>query len=94
MRGWNYDGADLSAISGINFFAWSPDDLRYGAKVFPGADLDGDGWNEIVVGCDPDLDAGTEVKVYEYDGSGQTLWFSLEAFEGMTHGVNVAAGSF
>ena len=97
VRGWNYDGADLSAISGINFFAWDYDGdepVRFGANVFSGADLNGNGRDEIVVGQGPDPDAGTEVKVFQYDGSQVTEWFWLEAFPGMSHGTNVAAGSF
>ena len=67
-----------------------------GAKVFAGADLDGDGRDEIVVGCgpDPEPDVGTPVKVYRYTGSGEAEWFSLDAFPGMTHGTSVAAGRF
>ncbi len=68
--------------------------MRYGATVFAGADLDGDGWNEMVVGCGPDPSADTMVKVFTYDGSQVTEWFWLEAFPGMTQGTNVAAGSF
>ena len=96
VRGWNYDGVALSAISGINFFAWGPDEVRYGAKVFAGADLNDDGRAELVVGCGPDPEAGTPVKVYLYDGAQVTEWFSLEAFMDLdiTHGTNVAAGRF
>jgi hypothetical protein len=92
VRGWDYDGSSVTPLPGLSFFAWN--DFRFGANVFAGADLNGDGRAELVVGCGPDPDAGSEVKVYEYDGSGQTLWFSLEAFPGMTWGTNVAAGSF
>lgn len=92
VRGWDYDGSSITPLPGLSFFAWN--DVRFGATVFAGADLNGDGWNEIVVGCGPDPEAGTEVKVFEYDGTGVTLWFSLEAFEGLAYGTNVAAGSF
>ena len=68
--------------------------MRFGANVFAGADLNGDGRTELVLGCGPDQNAGTPVKVFEYDGSGVSLWFSLEAFPGMTHGTTVAAGRF
>jgi hypothetical protein len=94
IRGWNHDGVSLEAISGINFLAWQPSQARCGAEVFAGSDLNGDGRAELVVGCGPDPEAGTEVRVFEYDGSGVTLWFSLEAFEGMNYGTTVAAGRF
>lgn len=94
IRGWNYDGAALMPISGINFFAWPPAAVRYGAKVFAGADLNGDGKDELVVGCGPDPNAGTPIKVFLYDGTQVTLWFSLDAFDGLTHGTNVATGRF
>ena len=94
VRGWNYDGASLTAISGINFFAWPPEAIRYGAQIFAGADLDGDGHAELVVGQGPDPSAATPVRVYRYDGDQLTRWFDLDAFSGLTHGTNVAAGRF
>jgi hypothetical protein len=93
IRGWNYDGSSLAAIPGISFFAWDYPEFRYGAKVFAG-DLSGDGVSELVVGCGPDPDAGSPVKVYQYDGSGVTEWFSLDAYTGLTHGATVSAGGF
>jgi len=94
VRGWNYDGTTVTELPGINFFAWPPEEARYGAEVFAGADLDGNGLDDLVVGCGPDPDAGTPVKVYLYDGIQLTEWFSLEAFPGMSRGTNVAAGRF
>jgi hypothetical protein len=96
VRGWNYDGATVAAMSGINFFAWSPDDARYGANVYAGADLDGNGMNELVVGCGPDANLGTLVNIYTYDGTECTEWTSFEAYSDMTltHGTVVAAGKF
>jgi len=94
VRGWSYDGTAVTELPGINFFAWPPAEARYGANVFAGADLDGNGRDDLVVGCGPDPAAGTPVKVYLYDGTQVTEWFSLEAFPGMAHGANVAAGRF
>ena len=94
VRGWDYDGQALVPLPGLNFFAWAHPLARYGAKVFAGADLDGDGRDELVVGCGPDPEVGTRVKVYRYDGAQSSLWFSLEAFEGLTYGTTVAAGRF
>jgi len=94
IRGWNYDGQALTELPGLNFFAWAHGLASFGATVFAGADLDGDGRDELVAGCGPDPAVTTPVKVYRYNGAGTTLWFSLEAFEGMTHGTTVAAGRF
>ncbi len=94
VKGWNYDGVSLADMPGISFFAWDPGEARYGANVFAGADLNGNGRTELVVGCGPDPDVGTPVKAFLYDGENVTEWFSLDAFTGMTQGTNVAAGRF
>ena len=94
VRGWNYDGSSLAAISAINFFAWPQEEVRYGAKVCALSDLDGDGRADLVVGQGPDPTASTPVKVYRYDGEQLTEWFDLEAYSGLTHGTNVTAGRF
>ena len=57
-----------------------------------GADLDGDGASELVVGPGPDPGFGAPVKVFRYDGNQVNGWISLEAFPGLTKGTNVAAG--
>ena len=94
VRGWNVDGGTATAMSDLSFFAWPAEQLRYGANVFSGADLNGNGRDEIVVGQGPDPAAGNWVKVYMYDGSQVIEWVSLEAFDGLTEGANVAAGHF
>jgi hypothetical protein len=96
IRGWNYDGITLAGIPGINFFAWPPAESLYGATVSTGADLDGDGRSEIFVGQGPDPTAGTQARVFSYDGSQISLLFDLDAFgdSGMTFGVNTAAGRY
>ncbi len=97
VRGWNCDGSAVTPMTSISFFAWSSEEVRFGANVFAGADLNGDGRSEIVVGAGPDPAVGTLVRVYHYDGSQisrEDPWFSLEAFPGMTHGANVAGGRF
>jgi len=96
VRGWNYDGAALEVISGIDFFAWPYAGVRFGARVFAGSDLDGDGRAELVVGGGPDPAAGTPVKVYRYEKGQVSEWFSIEAFAdlNLTHGTSVAAGRF
>ncbi len=94
VRGWNYDGGTVESMTGINFFAWDPAGARYGAKVYAGADLNYDGRDDLIVGCGPDPNLGTPVKVYLYDGAEVTEWFSLTAYTGLTHGTSVSAGGF
>jgi len=95
VRGWNYDGGTVEAMTGINFFAWPSVESLYGATVSANADIDGDGRSEIVVGQGPDAAAGSTIKVYGYDGSQSSLLFDLDAYgdSGLTHGVGAAAGS-
>ena len=91
--GWNYDGTSITQLPGCSFFAWPSAELKYGARVYSGADLNSDGSDEVFIGAGPDPAAGSPVKVYRYVGSEAVLWFSLEAFPSVyTHGVNVAAG--
>ena len=94
VRGWNYDGDEITSLPGFSFFAWGTDPLHFGVNVWAGTDLNSDGRDEVVAGRGPDPDANTEVKVFTYDGSAVSLWFSLEAYPGLTHGTNVAAGAF
>jgi hypothetical protein len=95
IQGWNYDGAAVSHLPGCQFVAWPPVQVRYGARVFAGADLDQDGRSELVIGAGPDPDAGPLVKVFQYDGSGVAFRFSLSSFATeWTHGASVAAGRF
>ena len=95
VRGWNVDGGTATAITNLSFFAW-PDEIRFGANVFSGADLNGDGRDEIMVGQGPDPAAGSEVKVYLYEGTQVSMWVTLEAFGDLelTNGAKVAAGHF
>jgi parallel beta-helix repeat protein len=95
IRGWNYDGQSIIALPGYSYFAWASTQARFGAKVFSGADLDEDGRDECVTGCGPDTSVGSPVKVFVYDGSNVSEWFSLQAFPpGWNRGTNVAAGWF
>jgi len=93
IRGWNYDNASISPLPGCSFLAWPDTQVRYGARIFSGADLDGNGRDELIVGCGPDPSAPPQVNVYDYHGSEATLGFSFQAYgSSYTHGVNVAAG--
>lgn len=94
VRGWDFDGNVLSPIAGCSFFAWQPGDLRYGARVFCGCDLNRDGRAEIVVGAGPDPAASSPVRVFRYSVDGVNGWFGLDAYPELRHGATVAAGNF
>jgi hypothetical protein len=95
VKGWRFDGSAVSALPGFSFFAWAPFEGKYGAKIFAGADLDGDGKDDLVAGTGPDPSARSLISVFNYNGSGKNLLLSLTPFEpSWTEGVTVAAGRF
>jgi len=95
IRGWNYDGAAVAPIAGCSFFALPPAQYSYGAQLFAGTDLDGDGRAELVVGAGPGPGADSAVVVYRYDGAAVSQWLSLLAMpSSWRHGATVAAGHF
>jgi hypothetical protein len=64
VRGWQFDGAALRAMPGVDFFAY---DAKYG--VMPGAgDLDGDDFDEILTMPGPGPDALSRVRAWNVDG--------------------------
>jgi hypothetical protein len=79
-------------LPGYSFFAWDSAPLRFGVNVSSGADLNDDGRDELVAGRGPDPESDSEVKVFIYDGATVSQWISLEAFDDLFHGANVAAG--
>jgi len=93
VRGFNVDGGSVTPISWINLFAWPADWFGYGAKVYAGADLDGDGRDELVVGTGPDPWAPGFVQVLNFGGGGH-FWCHLDAYDGLKWGTNVAGGTF
>jgi len=88
VRGWNVDGGQASAIGQVSFFAF--DTTRWGANVACG-DFDGDGIDEIVAGAGPGPDFMTEVRAYDWDGSGAAQAMSEESFRAF--GPTVAYGA-
>jgi len=95
IRGWNCDGGSATEMAGINFFAWSPSETLHGARVSAGTDLDDNGRDELVVGAGPDPSVECLVKVFRYDGSSVTQWFTLTAYDtDLKGGADVAAGQF
>jgi len=95
IRGWNVDGGAVAQLPGCSFFALPSGEYAAGAQLFAGADLDGDGLAEMVVGAGPDAGADSAVAVYRYEGAAPSLWFSLTAMPASwRHGATVAAGNF
>ncbi len=94
IRGWNFDGLAVGELDGFGFFAWDPAEARFGARVGPCTDLNGDGRDEFVVCPGPDPRMGSTVKVYSYQEGNLSLLFSLEAYPGdWTHGSNAAVAA-
>ncbi len=91
VRGWNYDGATLAPIAGVSFFAYGT--LKWGVEV-TGADIDGDGIDEIVTGAGPGEVFGPHVRAWNYDGSTLTAIPGVSFFAYGTNqwGVRVSAG--
>jgi hypothetical protein len=85
-----YTGSSIDPVGGVNRFAFSGLDLRYGVNV-GGGDVDGDGMDEILAGAGSDPAAGALVEVYNYDGGTLTRAIDFEAYasQTVTHGTNV-----
>jgi len=96
VRGWNYDGSALSAISPISFLAYT-DNYRYGVRVGTG-DLDNDNRDEILTVPGPKSNQFSHVRAWNYDGnSTATMIDSIDFLaydETVKYGGTVAAGDF
>ena len=89
IRGFEYDE---SQVSGLNFFAYGTN--KYGCNV-AAADIDGDGYDEIITGPGPGAVFGPHVRGFNYDGSGTVTpiaGISYFAYGTPKWGVNVSAG--
>ncbi|MFN7976162.1 MAG: hypothetical protein U0166_28160 [Acidobacteriota bacterium] len=89
VRGWNYDGANVSAIQKINFYAYNG--VGWGGRVGAG-DIDGDGYAEILTGPGPGAAYPTNVRSFNYDGNQVAWWHNFYAFYNGTFGASVAGG--
>jgi len=94
VRGWNYDGESLTAISGIDFLTTTSG--GYGVVV--GAwDLDDDGQDEILTMPGPGESLTAYLRAYRRSGLGVELVseYTFSAYDSwMTHGGTVCGGDF
>ncbi|MFN7972034.1 MAG: hypothetical protein U0166_06735 [Acidobacteriota bacterium] len=90
VRGWNYDGVALTAMSKISFFAYGT--LKFGVNVAAGK-VDGDAFAEIVTGAGAGVVFSPHVRTWNYDNTGVAAGASFFAFATGQYGAKVAAGS-
>jgi hypothetical protein len=95
IRGWNYDGIQLTPIGKVNFNAFQTG--RFGATV-GASDVEsdgiggyGDGFQEIVVGRGPDPTVGADVRLFDYDATTVSQKYEIQPY-GYLYGANVAGG--
>ncbi|MFN7973222.1 MAG: putative Ig domain-containing protein [Acidobacteriota bacterium] len=81
-----------SAMSKINFYAYGT--LRFGTNVVA-ADVDDDGYDELVTGAGPGAVFGPHVRGFAYDNTAISAIakISFFAYGTLKYGVNVASGS-
>jgi hypothetical protein len=91
VRGWNCDGGTVSPLSTVSFNAYPG--LIYGAVV-GAADVDGDGFDEILTMPGPGADNQPELKVWNVDNGPVSAAAAFPAYDGMDlgHGGRVAGG--
>jgi hypothetical protein len=91
IRGWNIDGGSVQPMSGVSFSAY--DGLAWGAAV-GAADVDGDGFDEILTMPGPGPANSAELKVWNVDDGPVSAGTAFEAYDGMGlgYGGRVAGG--
>ncbi len=91
VRAWNFDGASLSAISKVSFFAYAT--LEYGANA-AAADVDGNGFAEILTAPGPGPSFAPHVRGFDFDGSAVAAipGCSFFAFAGIVRGAWISGG--
>jgi len=65
VRGWNYDGNTIAAMSTVSFLAYGTN--QWGVNAACG-DIDGDGIDEIITGPGPGTVFGAHIRGWNYDG--------------------------
>jgi hypothetical protein len=97
VRGWNYDGATVTAIPGVSFIAFPELPMGYGVVVSCG-DLDNDRVAEILTAPGPRTNNPPRLKTWNIDGQALDLLESKSflVFEEGEYlaGARVAAGHF
>lgn len=88
VRAFELDG---TPVPGVSFFAYGTN--KYGVNVTC-ADIDGDGYDEIITGAGPGEVFGPHVRAWNYDGEEITAisQVSFLAYGTNKFGVNVTAG--
>jgi hypothetical protein len=92
LRGFNFDGVALSAISKVNAFAYST--LKYGLEVGTG-DVDDDGMEEILTGPGPGAMFGAQARGWNFDGQALTSMGKINFLpfgSGASYGCTVTGG--
>jgi hypothetical protein len=92
VRGFNYDGAaPVEPIPGVSFFAYGT--RKWGVNI-TGADIDGDGYDEIITGPGPGAVFGPHVKGWNVDGGPAEFIRAVNfmAYGTRQFGVNVGSG--
>jgi hypothetical protein len=91
VRGWNYDGGTLGAMTDVSFLAYGTN--KFGVNVTCG-DVDNDGVDEIVTGAGPGQVFGAHVRGWNYDGGTLTPISTISFFaydsDTVRYGANVA----
>ena len=85
VRGFDFDGASLRAMPGVNAFAYQT--LRWGVHPWRG-DVDGDGFSEILTAPGPGVVFSSHVRGFDLDGGPlQSLArINFQAFSTGRHG--------
>ncbi|MFN7973831.1 MAG: Ig domain-containing protein [Acidobacteriota bacterium] len=91
VRGWNFDNNVVSAMAKVSFFAYGT--LKYGVNV-SSADLDADGYGEMLTGPGPGIAFPPQVKGWNYDNTTVTAMskVNFNAFTTTQYGATVAGG--
>jgi len=94
VRGWNYDGGTVAPLGGVSFFAYP--DARYGVVV-GAADVDGDGFDEILTMPGPDPGQPAHARAWNVDGGQVTAIDEIDFHpysDEWRYGGRIAGGRF